>query len=171
MLSRPGTWTGFVLDVGLPDGSGLDLLADARTKFPATPALVLTGRTEASSINAAFDLNADYVVKPIAEARVRHFLDVARHPARARRAAPSRGAAPSAGSDPLQRCIEHLRVLLSQPADPLTRHAIGAAIADIKARRRVRRPGRQHRGDRPRGGRADVLSLRRRRRALERRRA
>lgn len=136
LLSRPGMWSAFVLDVGLPDGSGLDLLADARETFPATPALVLTGRTEAASINAAYDLNADYVVKPIEEARVRHFLDVAiqskplaARPARARPAANK-----SLAADPLQRCIEHLRLLLSQPADPMTRHAIGAAIADIKAR-------------------------------------
>jgi len=130
LLSRPSTWRAFVLDVGLPDGSGLDLLADARATFPSTPALVLTGRTEASSINAAYDLNADYVVKPIAEARVRRFLDVATASSPSTRPQ----APPSTTADPLQRCIEHLRLLLSQPPDALTRHAIGAAIADIKAR-------------------------------------
>jgi DNA-binding response OmpR family regulator len=137
LLEQAGPWQAFLLDVGLPDGSGLELLADVRGAFPSTPALVLTGRTEASTINAAFDLDAHYAVKPIDESRVRRFLDgatappVSRHEARAE---PAREPSASAGSDPLQRCIEHLRRLRSQAPDSLTRHAIGAAVADLKAR-------------------------------------
>jgi DNA-binding response OmpR family regulator len=138
LLEQAVPWRAFVLDVGLPDGSGLDLLADMRDAFPSTPALVLTGRTEACAINAAFDLDAHYAVKPIEESRVRRFLDVATAPASAAQRPPE-SALPDVGpgswsSDPLQRSIEKLRRLLSQPPDPLTRHAIGAAIADMKAR-------------------------------------
>jgi CheY-like chemotaxis protein len=137
LLEDSGPWRAFLLDVGLPDGSGLELLADVRGAFPSTPALVLTGRTEASAINAAFDLDAHYAVKPIDESRVRRFLDGATAPA----SFPDEPGAESdpvssarAGSDPLQRCIERLRRLLSQAPDSLTRHAIGAAVADLKAR-------------------------------------
>jgi DNA-binding response OmpR family regulator len=139
LLEQAGPWKAFVLDVGLPDGSGLDLLADVREAFPSTPALVLTGRTEASAINAAFDLDAHYAVKPIEESRVRRFLDVATAPATAAdrvlaEPAPLDDGAGAWSSDPLQRSIERLRRLLSQAPDPLTRHAIGTAIADMKAR-------------------------------------
>lgn len=34
LLEDAGPWQAFLLDVGLPDGSGLDLLADVRGAFP-----------------------------------------------------------------------------------------------------------------------------------------
>jgi ActR/RegA family two-component response regulator len=136
LLREAGPWRAFVLDVGLPDGSGLELLADVRGAFPSTPALVLTGKTEASTINAAFDLDAHYAVKPIEESRVRRFLDGATETDSSRdphvEAPP--GPASGVGSDPLERCIEHLRRLFSRAPDSLTRHAIGSTIADLKAR-------------------------------------
>ena len=137
LLEGAGPWRAFVLDVGLPDGSGLDLLADVRQAFPSTPALVLTGRTEAATINAAFDLDAHYAVKPIEEFRVRRFLDVATAPAAFEAGAETPAPPPSdedPDASPLERSIERVRRLLSQPPDSLTRPAIGAAIADMKAR-------------------------------------
>ena len=58
----------------LPDGSGLDVLALARTLYPGTPALVLTGDTAPATINGAFDLDADFVVKPFDARRVERFV-------------------------------------------------------------------------------------------------
>jgi len=67
-------WSGFIIDVGLPDGSGLDVLASARLMHPTTPALVLTGDTERETINRAYSLGAGYLVKPIATEAIESFL-------------------------------------------------------------------------------------------------
>ncbi len=67
-------WTAFFIDLGLPDGSGLDLLANLRASHPKTPALVLTGRTDALAINATYDLDASFVAKPVHASRIEQFL-------------------------------------------------------------------------------------------------
>jgi two-component system response regulator TctD len=59
------SWGAFVIDVGLPDGSGIDVLAQAREGHPRTPALVLTGLLCPQVANAAFDLGAGCVAKPV----------------------------------------------------------------------------------------------------------
>ena len=74
LLADRGHWSAFFIDLGLPDGSGLDVLAYARTIYARTPAMVLTGSTEAVHINAANDLHAHYVVKPVAAERINRFL-------------------------------------------------------------------------------------------------
>jgi two-component system, OmpR family, response regulator QseB len=54
-----------VLDVMLPDGSGLDLLADMRAKGDRTPVLLLTALDEVSDRIKGLDAGADdYVGKP-----------------------------------------------------------------------------------------------------------
>ncbi len=67
-----------ILDIGLPDGSGLDVLARARasrhTPLATVPALLQTGRLDAQLINRAYDLDAGYVVKPFAIERVERFV-------------------------------------------------------------------------------------------------
>jgi len=68
---------------------------------------------------------------------VRRFLDGATAPKSASHGPPEELAvvpSPGTESDPLQRCIAQLRRLLSQPADSLTRHAIGSVVADLKAK-------------------------------------
>jgi DNA-binding response OmpR family regulator len=55
-----------VLDLGLPDGSGLDLLKRARQRRVATPVLIATARDRISDRIAGLDAGADdYMVKPI----------------------------------------------------------------------------------------------------------
>ncbi|HEY3820641.1 MAG TPA: response regulator transcription factor [Polyangiaceae bacterium] len=76
-LRGDGEWSGFVLDVGLPDGSGLELLTRARHRHALTPALVLTGHVDGDLINRAYDLGAEYVVKPIDRERLGRFLRMA----------------------------------------------------------------------------------------------
>lgn len=72
-----GTWSALFIDIGLPDGSGLDVLAQARVHTRA-PAMVLTGSTKAESINAAHDLHATFVIKPVDSERIERFVhDVA----------------------------------------------------------------------------------------------
>jgi DNA-binding NarL/FixJ family response regulator len=67
-------WRALFLDLRLPDGSGLDVLARARAADSRAPAMVLTGSIEAEAINTAHDLRATYVVKPLDGARIARFL-------------------------------------------------------------------------------------------------
>lgn len=54
-----------VLDIGLPDGSGLDLLAEWR-RGPGPPVMVLTARGEIHDRIGGLDAGADdYLVKPV----------------------------------------------------------------------------------------------------------
>ena len=55
-----------VLDLGLPDGSGVDLLKRARRRRIATPVLIATARDRIADRIAGLDAGADdYMVKPI----------------------------------------------------------------------------------------------------------
>lgn len=55
-----------VLDLGLPDGTGLDLLSRARRRGLATPVIIATARDRVSDRIAGLDAGADdYMVKPI----------------------------------------------------------------------------------------------------------
>jgi DNA-binding NarL/FixJ family response regulator len=74
LVADGSRWSGMFIDVGLPDGSGLDVLAWARASHNRAPAMVLTAWTEAETINAAFDMRAHYVVKPFAVERIKRFL-------------------------------------------------------------------------------------------------
>lgn len=56
--------TGLVVDVGLPDGSGLDVVRLARAKWPVLPVLVLTGCHDPPVINLSHQLRAEFVCKP-----------------------------------------------------------------------------------------------------------
>jgi DNA-binding NarL/FixJ family response regulator len=71
------SWCALILDIGLPDGSGLDLLARARQRHPTTPALLQTGLFDPELINRAYDLHASYIVKPVIPQRVERFARAA----------------------------------------------------------------------------------------------
>lgn len=65
-----------VLDIGLPDGSGTDVLTALRARNSPTPVLMLTARSQVDDRVSALDRGADdYLVKPFdlreLEARVR----------------------------------------------------------------------------------------------------
>lgn len=68
-------WLGAVIDVGLPDGNGMDLLEAFRERFWTAPVLVLTGRLEPGLINAAQRFGAEYVVKPMSVANLVAFAE------------------------------------------------------------------------------------------------
>lgn len=73
---RAVDYAAVVLDLGLPDGSGLDLLRAERARGDRTPILVATARDRVSDRIAGLDAGADdYVVKPFdlgeVEARLR----------------------------------------------------------------------------------------------------
>ena len=63
-----------VVDVGLPDGSGLDFVEALRAEYPTMPILVLTGHAEPNLINRAHVLGAEYVCKPQFHSNLKDFL-------------------------------------------------------------------------------------------------
>jgi DNA-binding NarL/FixJ family response regulator len=75
LLAKLQNWGAFILDVRLPDGSGLDVLVNAIKANPRTPALILSGFNDPEFINAAFDLSARYLAKSFFKpARIERFL-------------------------------------------------------------------------------------------------
>jgi DNA-binding NarL/FixJ family response regulator len=64
-LASGGPWTGLIVDVRLPDGSGLDVLREARATGVQVPALIVTGLRDNALAHAAFELGATYLVKPV----------------------------------------------------------------------------------------------------------
>lgn len=68
-----------VLDRGLPDGDGLDLVRSLRGRPGAPPILVMTARGTVAEVCEGLDLGADdYVVKPVALAELVSRLGVLR---------------------------------------------------------------------------------------------
>jgi DNA-binding response OmpR family regulator len=56
-----------ILDLGLPDGDGLDLLAQCHQVHPETPVIITTARSELADRILGLDSGAnDYLVKPYA---------------------------------------------------------------------------------------------------------
>lgn len=53
-----------IVDIGLPDGTGLDVVAAIRRRRPSTPVLVLTASRDPDVINRCHELRAEFVCKP-----------------------------------------------------------------------------------------------------------
>jgi DNA-binding NarL/FixJ family response regulator len=66
-----GAW---LLEVNVPDGSGLDVLAWARARGDRTPALVMTGRSDHAAANRAQELGAEFLYKPYPKSCLDAFL-------------------------------------------------------------------------------------------------
>jgi len=71
-------WLGLLLDVNLPDGSGLDFLEEVRQHDPRVPVLVLTGELDPTRTNRAQSLNAEFAFKPFNDSNLRSFAMRAR---------------------------------------------------------------------------------------------
>jgi DNA-binding NarL/FixJ family response regulator len=66
-------WGGFVVDVTLPAGNGLYLLAEMRKGNERVPALVVTEHCTQEFVNRAFSLRASYLCKPYAPSDLMSF--------------------------------------------------------------------------------------------------
>ena len=67
-------WDGFVIDVKLGDGSGLDVLETARRFHARTPAVILSGDLDRDAVNRAAVLDARFVCKPCGTEELAPFL-------------------------------------------------------------------------------------------------
>ena len=67
-------WDGFLLDVRLADGSGLDVLASVRRSNVGTPAVVLSGAINHDVVNRCAALDARLVMKPCGYEELAAFL-------------------------------------------------------------------------------------------------
>lgn len=76
-LRAEEAYCGFILDLRLPDGDGLDLLKLARKRHPNAPAVLLTGSIEVPVINETYDLGASFVAKPLGARALVRFLEEA----------------------------------------------------------------------------------------------
>ncbi|MCA9528520.1 MAG: response regulator transcription factor [Myxococcales bacterium] len=75
LRSKP-EWTGVVLDLVLPDGHGLDLLAEIRENHRGClPVLVLTGELNREIVNRVQSLRAEYVCKPASADNLLPFIE------------------------------------------------------------------------------------------------
>ncbi len=128
-LASGSPWRAFIFDDGLPDGSGVELLAQWRPVYPDTPALVLTGCTDARVINAVFDVRADYLVKPAEAPRVLRFL---LQPKLQRTSRPSKPAPALRDGSPLALCFDRLLELQLGRLDARGRYQMGAIVAEVK---------------------------------------
>lgn len=54
-----------ITDVGLPDGSGFEVIAEARGGDPGIPALVMSGQVDAGRLVHALTFSAFYILKPV----------------------------------------------------------------------------------------------------------
>lgn len=58
-------YVALLLDLGLPNGSGLEVLRSVRARYDATPTLIITARDELGERIRGLDAGADdYIVKP-----------------------------------------------------------------------------------------------------------
>jgi len=95
-----------ILDLGLPDGDGMDLLADLRSARNGVPVLVLTARDAIEDRVAGLDAGADdYLIKPFAAAEL-----IARTKALLRRPGGALGVALQAGNIVLDTIGRDVRV-------------------------------------------------------------
>lgn len=54
-----------IVDLGLPDGSGLDLARAIRAEYRELPIVIMSGHLTHDLVNRAFSLRSYYVVKPL----------------------------------------------------------------------------------------------------------
>lgn len=65
-----------LLDIGLPDGSGLDLIDMLREKNNSIAIVIVSGDSSASSVKTAIAMGVDgFIVKPFNKARVKEALE------------------------------------------------------------------------------------------------
>ncbi|MGZ3713627.1 MAG: response regulator transcription factor [Bdellovibrionota bacterium] len=75
--AKEGAFDLVILDLNLPDGSGLTFARSCRSEFPAMPVLMLTASSDEESVVAGFEAGAiDYVRKPFSNKELKARIQV-----------------------------------------------------------------------------------------------
>ena len=141
-----GEYDAVVLDRGLPDGDGIDLVRNLRHRPGAPPVLMMTARGEVAEVVEGLDLGADdYMVKPVSLVELVARLNAAQR----RGGRGGRGAAPlvlgAISLDPLSRALTVggapfdppprertlLEVLLRAAPRPVAKETLEARLAGL----------------------------------------
>lgn len=64
-----------IVDAGLPDGTGFDVISEARIKDPGVHALIISGKVDGLRLHTAMSLNAHYILKPVDNDQVYLFVN------------------------------------------------------------------------------------------------
>lgn len=67
-------WSAFLVDVHLPDGSGMDLVPLIRHRYPAAPIVVMSGRSQRAASKDALIHGAMFVNKPLPDRWIQAIL-------------------------------------------------------------------------------------------------
>ena len=122
---RSQSFDAVLLDLGLPDASGHDVLVAMVESDPNVPVIVLSGRDDAASAVRAMKAGAwDYLTKPIGAEELSLVIERARDRARLRTrveaAMRGAGATNGVGSSPAWlRAIESVRAAAAAPRTPV----------------------------------------------------
>ncbi|MEM9693750.1 MAG: response regulator [Myxococcota bacterium] len=73
-LAMPAKLAGAIIDIGLPDGSGIKVVEFLRARDLELPILVLTAALDRNLINQVHSLGAEYVCKPEFGGNLKEFL-------------------------------------------------------------------------------------------------
>lgn len=72
--TAPCSWVAAIVDVGLPDGCGLDLTRTLRVMVPGLPVLVTTGGDARELANRAVESDAQFAFKPVSRTALEAFV-------------------------------------------------------------------------------------------------
>jgi DNA-binding NarL/FixJ family response regulator len=122
-----GGFSAIVADVGLPDGSGLDLVAAAKRRDPSVAALIMSGDVDSSRLSNAYALGVHYLLKPLDESELDVFAS----------RTTDRGALNRARIDATITAWADERALTSSEAHLLRLAAFGARRGDLADLRNV----------------------------------
>jgi DNA-binding response OmpR family regulator len=124
-LAKSPPLSAALFDVCLPDGSGLDVLAEFRRLYPTTPAVVVTGHVKGDVVNAAYDLDAGVMSKPFNRDRMQHWVE---------RVMTTRAPAlRTPEAEALGERVDSLKTLFGRrPCDARVRYEIGGIVAELK---------------------------------------
>jgi len=75
ILQRPRHWLAAIVDVGLPDGTGMEVASRLLSPELHVPTLVLTGRSDHRLANEAQALGAQFLFKPVSLDEIDGFLE------------------------------------------------------------------------------------------------
>jgi ActR/RegA family two-component response regulator len=76
-LDASHRWAGAIVDVHLPGGSGLDIVARVRKQNPTVAVLVISGDLEPENINGVYRIGVSFLAKPFAKGDILRFADAA----------------------------------------------------------------------------------------------